>query len=30
MGEHLIHVGIFLIVACVAYFAGSRGWLGKW
>ena len=30
MGEHLIHIGIFLIVACVSYYAGTRGWLGKW
>ena len=30
MVEHVFDISILVIVACVAYFAGSRGWLGKW
>lgn len=30
MGEHLIHAGTFLCVAGFSYYAGCRGWLGKW
>jgi len=30
MSEHIIHVLLFLVVACVSYYAGCRGWLGKW
>jgi adenylylsulfate kinase-like enzyme len=29
MGEHLIHAAFFLLVACVSYYAGSRGWLRR-
>jgi len=30
MVEHLFHAVIFLCIAGLSYYAGCRGWLGKW
>ncbi|MGQ0810907.1 MAG: hypothetical protein ACT4OO_06750 [Nitrospiraceae bacterium] len=30
IAEHLIHAVIILSLAAFAYYAGCRGWLGKW